>query len=83
MALLTRLNELAIPWAIVTSGSVPVASARRAAGCLPEPKVFVTAELVKQGKPEPDAYLLGAERLGLALRIVLWWKMPPPGSFRG
>jgi sugar-phosphatase len=66
VALLERLNQLEIPWAIVTSGSIPVASARRKAGNLPQPEVFVTAELVKRGKPEPDAYLLGAERLGLA-----------------
>jgi sugar-phosphatase len=28
--------------------------------------VFVTAERVARGKPEPDAFLLGAELLGLA-----------------
>jgi Predicted phosphatase/phosphohexomutase len=28
--------------------------------------VFITAERVKRGKPEPDAFLLGAELLGLA-----------------
>lgn len=63
--LLATLDELAIPWAIVTSGSVPVASARRAATGLPEPEVFVTAERVARGKPEPDAYLLGAQLLQL------------------
>ncbi|ANS43946.1 sugar phosphatase [Serratia inhibens] len=65
-ALLARLNVLDIPWAIVTSGSIPVATARRNAGGLPQPEVFITAEQVKHGKPQPDAYLLGAERLGLA-----------------
>ncbi|HIE4391480.1 sugar phosphatase [Serratia liquefaciens] len=65
-ALLARLNQLDIPWAIVTSGSIPVATARRNAGGLPQPEVFITAEQVKNGKPQPDAYLLGAERLGLA-----------------
>ncbi|CFQ58304.1 sugar phosphatase [Yersinia similis] len=83
VALLTRLNELAIPWAIVTSGSIPVASARRAAGYLPEPKVFVTAELVKQGKPEPDAYLLGAERLGLAPADCIVVEDAPAGILSG
>lgn len=65
-ALLAQLNEADIPWAIVTSGSMPVASARRKASELPLPEVFVTAERVKRGKPEPDAYLLGAQLLGLA-----------------
>lgn len=64
--LLSELNRQNIPWAIVTSGSMPVASARHKAALLPEPEVFITAEQVKHGKPQPDAYLLGAERLGLA-----------------
>ena len=64
--LLEHLNEAQIPWAIVTSGSVPVAHARHKAAGLPEPEVFVTAERVARGKPEPDAFLLGAELLGLA-----------------
>jgi len=65
MQLLATLDELDIPWAIVTSGSLPVASARRKAAGLPEPEVLVTAERVQNGKPEPDAYLLGAQLLDL------------------
>ncbi|MGE9552808.1 sugar phosphatase [Erwinia amylovora] len=65
LQLLDKLNELDIPWAIVTSGSVPVASARRKAAGLPEPEEFVTAERVQNGKPAPDAYLLGAQLLEL------------------
>lgn len=64
--LLSELNRHNIPWAIVTSGTVAVAHARHAAAKLPKPEVFITAEQVKHGKPQPDAYLLGAERLGLA-----------------
>lgn len=64
--LLNHLNQQQIPWAIVTSGSVPVAHARHRAGGLPMPEVFVTAEQVTRGKPEPDPYLLGAKLLGLA-----------------
>lgn len=65
-ALLVRLNEMQIPWAIVTSGSIPVAHARHKAAGLPQPEVFITAEQVTRGKPEPDAYLLGAKKLDLA-----------------
>ncbi|KQN55099.1 sugar phosphatase [Erwinia sp. E602] len=65
LALLATLDELAIPWAIVTSGSVPVASARHRVAGLPQPHAFVTAERVTRGKPEPDAYLLGAQLLEL------------------
>ncbi|EKN5085829.1 sugar phosphatase [Yersinia enterocolitica] len=83
VSLLERLNSLSIPWAIVTSGSVPVASARRAAGHLPEPKVFVTAEQVKHGKPMPDAYLLGAERLGLAPADCIVVEDAPAGILSG
>lgn len=65
LSLLATLDELEIPWAIVTSGSVPVATARHGAAGLPDPHEFVTAERVERGKPEPDAYLLGAHLLGL------------------
>lgn len=63
--LLERLNALGIPWAIVTSGTVPIAHARHRAGQLPQPQVFITAEQVARGKPQPDAYLLGAASLSL------------------
>ncbi|UAK19941.1 sugar phosphatase [Kluyvera sp. CRP] len=65
VALLQHLDAQSVPWAIVTSGSIPVAHARHRAAGLPTPAVFVTAEQVKRGKPQPDAYLLGAELLGL------------------
>jgi len=65
LQLLATLDELEIPWAIVTSGSMPVASARHKAAGLPEPVAFVTAERVERGKPEPDAYLLGAQLIDL------------------
>ncbi len=66
VALLNRLNNLDIPWAIVTSGSMPVATARLRAGHLPPPAWLITAEQVARGKPQPDAYLLGAQKLGFA-----------------
>ncbi|MBP2198499.1 sugar phosphatase [Pantoea cypripedii] len=82
-ALLATLNELQIPWAIVTSGSVPVAHARHKAAGLPAPAVFITAENVKRGKPEPDAYLLGAEKLGLAAGECVVVEDAPAGVLAG
>lgn len=61
--LIATLQALQLPWGIVTSGSVPVAYARCKAAGLPKPAVFITAEQVQRGKPEPDAYLLGAQKL--------------------
>lgn len=51
-------------WGIVTSGSREVASLRLREAGLPSPGVFITGDLVRQGKPEPECYLLGAARLG-------------------
>ncbi len=53
-------------WAIVTSGSRPVALARLAAAGLAPPARLITGEQVTAGKPDPAPYRLGAERLGLA-----------------
>lgn len=52
-------------WGIVTSGTVRLASARLSQAGVPVPAVFVTANDVREGKPAPECYLLGAKRLGL------------------
>lgn len=83
LALLARLDELNIPWAIVTSGTVPIAHARHSAGQLPQPKVFITAEQVARGKPQPDAYLLGASCLGLAPQDCVVVEDAPAGLQSG
>lgn len=83
MALLNHLNECAIPWAIVTSGTMPVARARHRVSALPSPEVFVTAERVKRGKPEPDAYLLGAQLLGLSPQECVVVEDAPAGILSG
>ncbi|RTF49677.1 phosphatase, partial [Serratia marcescens] len=53
------------------------------AGGLPQPAVFITAEQVKHGKPQPDAYLLGAERLGLAPHECVVVEDAPAGILSG
>jgi HAD superfamily hydrolase (TIGR01509 family) len=52
-------------FAIVTSGSRPLAIARLRAAGLPVPEVLVTAEEVEEGKPNPAAYLRAAALLGV------------------
>ena len=51
-------------WAIVTSADESLARTRLGACGFPIPKVFITAESVEQGKPNPRCYQLGAEGLG-------------------
>ncbi|KQV70452.1 HAD family hydrolase [Rhizobium sp. Root1220] len=52
-------------WAIVTSSPLRLARRRLEAAGLPLPAVIVTAEDVAIGKPNPQCYILGAERLGV------------------
>ena len=51
--------------AIVTSGSVPIATARLDAAGFPHPDVFVTIDDVARGKPDPEPFLTAAARLGV------------------
>jgi sugar-phosphatase len=53
-------------WAIVTSGSKRLANHRLGYVGLPRPTVFVTADDVTSGKPDPHCYLLAAKGLGVA-----------------
>ena len=50
--------------AIVTSCTLPLVTARLGATGLPAPRVLVTAERLRRGKPEPEGYLLAAAELG-------------------
>jgi mannitol-1-/sugar-/sorbitol-6-phosphatase len=52
-------------WAVVTSGTRGLATARLAAAGLPLPAVLVTADDVAAGKPDPEGYLEAARRLGV------------------
>jgi sugar-phosphatase len=52
-------------WAVVTSGKQRTAATRLRYGGFPTPPVLVTADDVRRGKPEPEPYLLAAQRLGV------------------
>ncbi|EJZ21275.1 glycerol phosphatase [Rhizobium sp. Pop5] len=58
-------------WAIVTSSPLRLAHRRLEAAGLPRPKFMVTAEDVTVGKPDPQCYILGAERLGVSTHDCL------------
>ncbi|NYI04124.1 HAD-IA family hydrolase [Allostreptomyces psammosilenae] len=66
------------PWAIVTSCSVPLAEARMGAAGLTAPLV-VTADDVSRGKPSPEPFLLGAQKLGVAPERCLVFEDAPAG----
>jgi sugar-phosphatase len=70
-------------WAIVTSGSPAVASLRLAAGGLSQPRVFVTGDRVRRGKPDPEGYRLAARLLGLPPAGCLVIEDSPPGVAAG
>jgi sugar-phosphatase len=70
-------------WAIVTSSPLELAKARLAAAGIPVPKYLVTAEDVTIGKPDPQGYRLGAERLGFSSSDVLVFEDVPAGIQAG
>jgi sugar-phosphatase len=53
-------------WAIATSGTRDTAVTRLGHTGLPLPAVLITADDVKRGKPNPEAYLLAAAKLDVA-----------------
>ena len=52
-------------WAIVTSATRDLAIARLKSQGLPVPRIIVTAEDVINGKPDPEPFLLAANKLGV------------------
>ncbi|KXK63652.1 hypothetical protein AWW66_01415 [Micromonospora rosaria] len=71
------------PWAVVTSGTRPVALARLRAAGLPVPTVLVTADDVTAGKPDPQGYLLAARRLGVEAGRCVVFEDTWPGVLAG
>lgn len=66
-------------WAIVTSAPRSLALARMKVAGIPVPAVIVAAEDVSRGKPAPDCFQLGAERLGFDARDCLVFEDAPAG----
>lgn len=66
-------------WAVVTSCVPEVAAERLRSVGLPVPRVLVTAADVARGKPDPEGYLLGAARLGVAAARCVVFEDAPAG----
>ncbi|KAL6713505.1 DL-glycerol-3-phosphatase [Lecanora helva] len=65
LSLLHSLLTHSAPWAIITSCTRALLTAWCVKFSLPAPDATVTAEDVGLGKPEPECYLLGRERIGV------------------
>jgi HAD superfamily hydrolase (TIGR01509 family) len=65
--LLEALSQRKIAWAIATGGDKQTVAKMVRSLPIPAAAPVVTADDVKQAKPEPDAFLLAAQRLGIAL----------------
>jgi mannitol-1-/sugar-/sorbitol-6-phosphatase len=66
-------------WGVVTSGSRLLATNRLRHCGLPIPEVLVTSDDVTNGKPHPEPYLKGAERLGFDPVECLVFEDAPAG----
>lgn len=66
-------------WAIVTSGVRSVATLRIRHTGLPMPRVLVCADEIERGKPDPQGYLVAAERLGVQPAMCVVIEDTPPG----
>jgi sugar-phosphatase len=66
-------------WGIVTSGPRYLQSGRLRLCGLPVPKVFITADDVVHGKPDPEPYLKGAAALGFSPAECLVVEDAPAG----
>ena len=66
-------------WALVTSARPALARARMGAAGLPLPDTLITSEAVSHGKPHPECFRLGAERLGVAPEETLALEDAPAG----
>jgi sugar-phosphatase len=66
-------------WAVATSGTRRTATHRLAQTGLPTPRVLITADDIRHGKPHPEPYLLAAKGLGIPAEDCLVVEDAPPG----
>jgi len=87
-ALLSQIDARSSPsargWTIVTSATnVFISQALSRTGLLQPAAGYVTSNDVKRGKPQPDPYLAGAERVGVDPKNCLVVEDAPSGLIAG
>jgi sugar-phosphatase len=79
--LLASLPEGA--WNIVTGANPELARARLSAAGILAPQALVTADDGQKGKPDPEPYLLGAQKIGVAIAECAVFEDAPAGLVAG
>ncbi|MGB5953763.1 MAG: HAD-IA family hydrolase [Ornithinimicrobium sp.] len=77
------LSAVAGRGAVVTSATRNLAVARLEAAELPVPEVLISADDISAGKPDPEPYLLGAQRMGVRPQDCLVVEDAPSGVTAG
>ena len=70
-------------WNIVTGANPELARARLSAAGIEAPKSLVTAYDAKRGKPDPEPYLLGAEKIEIPITECAVFEDAPAGLLAG
>ncbi|MGB6134057.1 MAG: HAD-IA family hydrolase [Acidobacteriaceae bacterium] len=70
-------------WTVVTSATERLARGRLAHAGIPVPETIVSADMVSQGKPHPEPYLMGAQLLGFEPAQCLVIEDSAPGATAG
>lgn len=65
--LLSYLTESGVPWSIATSGRLESASLSLRLLGIPDGVPIITRDMVHHAKPDPDLFLVAAEKLGVEI----------------
>src|SRR4030095_484319 len=65
--LLSYLTKCGVPWAVATSGHIKSASLSLQLLGISEDVPIITRDQVRHAKPDPDLFLVAAERLGVPI----------------
>ncbi|MDG2478795.1 MAG: HAD-IA family hydrolase, partial [Aquiluna sp.] len=70
-------------WNIVTGANPELARARLSAAGIVPPQALVTAADGRKGKPDPEPYLLGAQKIGIPISECAVFEDAPAGLLAG